>query len=102
MIDHDLLLVGAGPAHLGVLRRWALIERPAGRIALVASAEHTWHAGMLPGLVGGRYSPEDCQIGLRALCQAAQVELIVLNGMDTIFCPAAAMAVLCLGRLLLS
>lgn len=77
MTDYDLLLVGAGPAHLGVLRRWALIERPAGRIALVASAEHTWHAGMLPGLVSGRYGAEDCQIELTALCQAAQVELIV-------------------------
>lgn len=77
MTDYDLLLVGAGPAHLGVLRRWALIERPVGRIALVASAAHTWYAGMLPGLVAGRYSAEDCQIGLAALCQAAQVELIV-------------------------
>lgn len=77
MTDYDLLLVGAGPAHLGVLRRWALIERPAGRIALVAGGEHTWHADMLPGLVGGRYSPGDCQIGLHDLCRAAKVELIV-------------------------
>lgn len=77
MTDYDLLLVGAGPAHLGVLRRWALIERPAGRIGLVASAEHAWHAGMLPGLVAGRYRAADCQIDLTALCQGAQVELIV-------------------------
>ncbi|TBV06555.1 FAD-dependent oxidoreductase [Phytopseudomonas dryadis] len=77
MTHFDLLLVGAGPAHLGVLRRWALNERPAGRIALLASAEHAWHVGMLPGLVAGRYTPAHCQIELAGLCQAAQVELIV-------------------------
>ena len=33
MIQYDLILAGAGHAHLGVLRRWALVERPPGRIA---------------------------------------------------------------------
>ena len=77
MTDYDLLLIGAGPAHLGVLRRWALIERPAGRIAVLAASAQAWHAGLLPGLVAGRYSAADCQIELATLCHKAQVELIV-------------------------
>jgi NADH dehydrogenase FAD-containing subunit len=77
MTEYDLLLVGAGPAHLGVLRRWALIERPPGRIALLAASDKAWHAGMLPGLVAGRYVAQDCQIDLASLCQKAKVELRV-------------------------
>ena len=77
MTEYDLLLVGAGPAHLGVLRRWALIERPRGRIALLAASPRAWHAGMLPGLVAGRYAEQDCQIELAMLCQRAKVELVL-------------------------
>ena len=74
---YDLLLLGAGHAHLGVLRRWALIERPPGRIALLSAGPVAWYSGMLPGLLAGRHSAADCQIELQALCRAAKVELII-------------------------
>lgn len=74
---YDLLLLGAGHAHLGVLRRWALLERPPGRIALLSAGPTAWYSGMLPGLLAGRHRPEDCQVELLALCRAAKVELIV-------------------------
>lgn len=74
---YDLLLIGAGHAHLGVLRRWALVERPPGRIALLSAGPVAWYSGMLPGLLAGRHRPEDCQVELQALCRAAKVELIV-------------------------
>ncbi|MCL7462508.1 FAD-dependent oxidoreductase [Pseudomonas sp. NW5] len=74
--DFDLLLAGAGHSHLGVLRRWARGARPAGRIALVCGEPQVWYSGMLPGLLAGRYRPEDCRIELAALCRAAQVEWI--------------------------
>jgi len=75
--DYDLLLLGAGHAHLGVLRRWALLERPPGRIALLSAGPAAWYSGMLPGLLAGRYRPADCQVELQALCRAAKVELLV-------------------------
>lgn len=74
---YDLLLIGAGHAHLGVLRRWALVERPPGRIALLSAGPQAWYSGMLPGLLAGRHRPADCQIELPALCRAAKVELVI-------------------------
>lgn len=56
MSDYDLILAGAGHAHLGVLRRWALVARPKGRIALLNSAPHAWYSGRLSGLVAGRWA----------------------------------------------
>ncbi|MVW74031.1 FAD-dependent oxidoreductase [Pseudomonas xionganensis] len=77
MSDYDLLLLGAGHAHLGVLRRWALVERPPGRIALLSPGPQAWYSGMLPGLLAGRHAAADCQVELLALCRAAKVELII-------------------------
>src|SRR3990167_5832729 len=77
MTHYDLLLIGAGHAHLGVLRRWARLERPPGRIALLSAGHEAWYSGMLPGLLAGRYAAADCQIELAPLCRAAKVELIV-------------------------
>jgi NADH dehydrogenase FAD-containing subunit len=74
---YDLLLIGAGHAHLGVLRRWALVERPPGRIALLSAGPVAWYSGMLPGLLAGRHQADDCQIELQTLCRAAKVELII-------------------------
>ncbi|HBX56862.1 MAG TPA: pyridine nucleotide-disulfide oxidoreductase, partial [Pseudomonas sp.] len=77
MNHYDLLLLGAGHAHLGVLRRWAMIERPPGRIGLISAGPTAWYSGMLPGLLAGRQHPADCQVELPALCRAAKVELII-------------------------
>ena len=74
---YDLLLIGAGHAHLGVLRRWALVERPPGRIRLLSAGPVAWYSGMLPGLLAGRHSAADCQVELQTLCRAAKVELII-------------------------
>ncbi|MEX6502044.1 FAD-dependent oxidoreductase [Pseudomonas zhanjiangensis] len=77
MSDFDLLLLGAGHAHLGVLRRWALNERPPGRIGLLSSGWEAWYSGMLPGLLAERFSAADCQVELQPLCRAAKVELLI-------------------------
>lgn len=75
MSDFDLLLVGAGHAHLGVLRQWARGGRPAGRIGLLSPGPEAWYSGMLPGLLSGQYRLPECQIALAPLCRAAGVEL---------------------------
>ncbi|MCJ8169382.1 FAD-dependent oxidoreductase [Atopomonas sediminilitoris] len=72
----DLVLLGAGHAHLGVLRLWAAGQRPPGRIVLVSPQPFAWYSGMLPGLLAWRYQPDECRIALEPLCQAAEVELI--------------------------
>ncbi|MDA7087498.1 FAD-dependent oxidoreductase [Pseudomonas sp. SA3-5] len=77
MSHYDLILIGAGHAHLGVLRRWARLERPPGRIALLSAGHEAWYSGMLPGLLAGRHVAADCRIELAPLCRAAKVELII-------------------------
>ena len=85
----DLLLAGAGHAHLGVLRRWAepsaRHNRPTGRIGLLSADGHAWYSGMLPGLLSGRYQLAECRIELDALCRAAGVELLIgqATGLDS-------------------
>ena len=74
--NYDLLLVGAGHAHLGVLRLWAKGQRPAGRIGLISSEPDAWYSGMLPGLLAGRYAPQQCRIALQPLCAASGIEFI--------------------------
>ena len=74
--DFDLLLAGAGHAHLGVLRHWSEYGRPPGRIGLLSADTHAWYSGMLPGLLQGRYTLDDCRIELQPLCLAAGVEFI--------------------------
>lgn len=76
MTSPDLLLVGAGHSHLGVLRRWAHGERPPGRLALLSESPHAWYAGRVPGLLAGRFREDDCRLELAPLCRAAGVELL--------------------------
>jgi pyridine nucleotide-disulfide oxidoreductase family protein len=75
----DLLLAGAGHAHLGVLRQWATQPQTssAGRIGLLSADAHAWYSGMLPGLLSGRYALEQCRISLTELCAKAGVELLL-------------------------
>ncbi|AJE21526.1 FAD-dependent oxidoreductase [Azotobacter chroococcum] len=76
--EFDLLLAGAGHAHLGVLRQWSTGQRPKGRIALISEGPYAWYSGMLPGLLAGRYSPEQCRVPLEGLC--ASTDVVLLQG----------------------
>lgn len=72
----DLILAGAGHAHLGVLRQWLSAPRPPGHMALISDGPYAWYSGMLPGLLAGRYQAEQCRVPLQGLCDAAGVELL--------------------------
>lgn len=74
-----LLLLGGGHAHLHVLRDFAR-ERAAGaELMLVSAHARQFYSGMLPGLVGGRYRPEDCAIPLAPLADAAGAAFVEAN-----------------------
>ena len=73
----DLLLLGGGHAHLGVLRALAMRPAPQGCIVtLVADELEVTYSGMLPGLVAELYQPEAGVVDLLPLCTAAGVRLI--------------------------
>ncbi len=65
-----LVLAGAGHAHLVAIRRWidAGWRAPAGTLLLSPTSE-AWYSGMMPGLIAGRFRPDECAIELQALCE---------------------------------
>ena len=71
-----LLLAGGGHAHVEVLRRLVL-ERPAGvEITLVSAGRHAPYSGMLPGLIAGHYTFDECHIDLPLLAARAHARWV--------------------------
>ena len=76
-IETDIVLLGAGHAHVEVLRRFALKPEPGVRLTLIAREPETPYSGMLPGLIRGEYSHAAIHIDLAPLAAAARVRLIL-------------------------
>lgn len=76
-VTTDLVLLGAGHAHVEVLRRHAMRKRPGMRITLVAREPHTPYSGMLPGLIRGDYDFDTAHIDCARLAAAAGARLVM-------------------------
>jgi selenide,water dikinase len=73
----DLVLLGAGHAHLEVLRRFALRPEPGVRLTLIGREPETPYSGMLPGLLRGEYTRQEAHIDLAPLAAMAKARLIL-------------------------
>lgn len=71
-----LLLVGAGHAHLEILRRLAGLEALAADVTVVSPVERHVYSGMVPGFVAGQYSFEDVSADVAAMSRAAHATLV--------------------------
>jgi selenide,water dikinase len=71
-----VVLVGAGHAHVEVLRSFAVSPIEEMRLTLVTRSRNTPYSGMLPGLVAGLYRYEETQIDTRPLARAARAEVV--------------------------
>lgn len=69
-----ILLVGAGHAHLAVLRSFAKEALYGARVTLVTPLSRQVYSGMLPGVIAGHYRLGDAEIDIEALCGRAFVE----------------------------
>ena len=72
----DLVLVGGGHSHVGVLRRFAMNPEPGLRITVICTDIETPYSGMLPGYISGHYSFEEVHIDLGRLCAFMGARLI--------------------------
>ncbi|HET9018471.1 MAG TPA: selenide, water dikinase SelD, partial [Acetobacteraceae bacterium] len=76
-VTTDLVLLGAGHAHVEMLRRHAMRKRPGMRLTLVAREPHTPYSGMLPGLIRGDYDFDAAHIDCARLAAAAGARLVM-------------------------
>ena len=76
-IETDILLLGAGHAHVEVLRRFAMRPEPGVRLTVIGREPETPYSGMLPGVIRGDYEPAQAQIDLAPLAAAAGARLIL-------------------------
>ena len=76
-VTTDIVLVGAGHAHVEVMRRFALRPEPGVRLTLIGREPETPYSGMLPGLIRGDYAARQAHIDLAPLAAAAHARLIL-------------------------
>jgi pyridine nucleotide-disulfide oxidoreductase family protein len=72
-----LVLLGAGHAHLIVLREFAQSPPPDTELVLISPSRWQYYSGMLPGWIAGDYQLDQCRIEVAPQVTAAGGELIL-------------------------
>ncbi len=86
-VHGQLVLVGGGHSHLAVLRSFGMRPLQGVQITLIAKELQAPYSGMLPGLIAGTYSFDECHVDLLRLASFAGARLIhgEVEGIDTAF-----------------
>lgn len=74
-VTKDIVLVGAGHAHVGVLRNFGTSPMPGVRLTLITREVDTPYSGMLPGLIAGHYDYDAAHIDAGPLTRFANARL---------------------------
>ena len=81
-VETDIVLLGAGHAHVEVLRAFAMKPEPGVRLTLIGREPATPYSGMLPGLIRGDWAFDDAHIDLAPIASAAGARLILGEATD--------------------
>ena len=73
----QLVLIGAGHAHLQILTWWRRRPIPGVELTLVTAFDRAAYSSMLPSTLAGMYQPDQMLIDLPKLCAHCGVKLIV-------------------------
>ena len=73
----QLVLIGAGHAHLQILTWWRRRPIPGVELTMVTAFDRATYSSMLPSTLAGLYQPDQMMIDLPKLCAHCGVRLIV-------------------------
>ena len=74
-----LVIVGAGHAHLTVLKNLGMLSNGGHRITVVNSSALHYYSGMGPGMLSGIYSPEEIRFDVKRMSEEGGADFIEDN-----------------------
>jgi selenide,water dikinase len=85
-IQKNVVLVGAGNAHLRFVKMFGMNPLPAVAVTLVSEASVIPYSAMVPGHIAGDYTWDEITIDLMRLCRATGVRFVAARaaGIDTV------------------
>ncbi|MCB0405852.1 MAG: selenide, water dikinase SelD, partial [Bdellovibrionales bacterium] len=76
MVKNSIVLLGAGNAHVQVVRMWAMSPVPESELCLINPDWRVPYSAMVPGAIAGIYERDQIEMDLSSLCGVANVRFL--------------------------